>query len=241
MTLFRGFSSLLVLLVVAILGAGAWYWYSTSGTVFPSATTEITHDTPDLSSATLVEEDERYALLVRTDDTEHSDAYFVKDKRIGSVIELKDTNDLSWDVIARISSDAAGKYVAIDQGTSVSRGIVVFSLSDGEFLGTFCSVGSFVFWHDYGIYRSCFNELDVVGWEAGLPNIEAIDIRTGATTTLMNAHIGADYVLYQNLKLSGDTLSVEVKSTKMGSQGWLELTDTPPVIHTSDLSAHLRK
>lgn len=204
---------------------------------FGPVTARLVENMPRGATEKSLVENDTHTLILRLAQEGAQGAFIVKDKQTGKETMLENSdNGLSEEVIAQIMLDGTATRIAIDQGTSVSRGISIFSLADGKFERSFCGVGAPLFWQDYAIYRSCNSDLDLAGWEAGLPDVMAVNLSTGKETKVLEDHIGTEYLFYMAPMLSGNLLTVQAKKTYKGNNEWLEMSDETGEMKTVDLS-----
>lgn len=260
---------IVILVVIVIAGAAYWYWSQdipqqaaqVSGTGTDAATTtkqnsatqsEIsTEQTQPIvpSNAVLAETGNQYDLyiLINGNAASTTGQYFLLNNTSGQRILLgasfdatksEITDFLAASVTALILSEN-GKYVAFDQGTSIERGWSVFSIGTGNQVATFCGVHQPLFWDNAAIYLACDESSLNTAFEAGVPDIEAANLLTGATTTLAASNVSGSYFFYTLGTVTANELSYTSTPLYESSNGTWDLSTSSPASMSIDLAQQL--
>lgn len=227
--------------VVVVLLAGV-YWYTNFNTKTAiqaspeSLAPEYNQDQDQepvskVASSTRIAENNRYSLYRRFEASTGNEQYLLTDRDSKKEVLLQNKSgspELSYEVIGSITNDEAGKHIAIDEGTSVSRGVSVYSLVTGKEEASFCALSGWFFWKDYFIYRSCHNAEEMVPWEAGVPNIVATNLLTSTTAILVSSLRDGAYYLYRLGEHSENEFSYEETKLFKGGDGVWDIGTTTP-------------
>ncbi len=121
--------------------------------------------------------------------------------------------------------DNAETYAQLSEGTSVARGITVYTLSGNPVaVAAFCAQHRALFWSaHYAIYQDCEHSDAPRPWEIGAPNIVAVNLLTGATSTLVASN---PLSTYGQISIDQDSLSIVVYSVSTEAD-WLANNGSP--------------
>lgn len=103
-----------------------------------------------------------------------------------------------------VTDDGERKYVALSNGTSTSRDIVILSLSEKkQIIDNFCSGSQIYFWEKYIIYESCDSLVSRPWGDGEASSIKRTDLISKQVKVLFKADILHDFWIN---KIDGDTL-----------------------------------
>jgi hypothetical protein len=181
--------------------------------------------------------DRQYSLLIQhaTLDPQtqaYMGALVLKNNQTRKEYALEDNyTDDSGAIILYVSD--SGAYAQLSVGTSVSRGIEIYSLEGvPKLVSSFCAQHQALIWKEkYAIYLDCENGNAPRPWEGGAPNLAAANLITGATSTLVASSPLSTYGTpsIQGDKLTYITSSVSKESDWM-TKGGAYVNNDPPIM-----------
>jgi len=198
-------------------------------------------------NAVFVKSGEDYTLYLVADEASTSGQYLLVDPVTGAQTLLGErfaasSTNLSGFYVQSVSHvlDEYGTYVAFDTGTSVERSYAVYRIADGREIVRFCAQHEPLFWNDAMVYLACDHTNLNTAFEGGAPDIAAVNLRTGATTTLVASHRPDDsHLFYEFRKISGATLTYNATPLRLDTRGFWDFATPTPTEKTIDLSVGL--
>lgn len=236
----------LALFFLVVLGLGVYY-FLLHMSVEPSVIEDHTapqHTVVIPSNVILAKAGDQYDLyLIVNDGATTTGQFFLLDKShqqkimLGNPFEA-DKDELTGFVAASVSKLILSHdehYIAFDQGTSVEREWSVFNITSGKEVGDFCGVHDPLFWDDVIIYLACDRSGLNTTFEAGVPNIEAVNLSTNATTTLVTSDISGDHFFYALGQISSNELTYSSTKLQEDVSGAWDFATTTATSVTLDL------
>jgi hypothetical protein len=192
---------------------------------------------------------QEYSLLLKnaTPDAsgtgEYSGILILDDNKTGQEFTLE--NEFDNVLPVELYVDSSGTYAELSIGTSFARDIIIYKLSDNPTkVAEFCAQPNAQFWSNYAIYLDCENTDASRPWEEGAPDIGAINLVTGASSTLVAS---SPLSTYFEPMIVGNSMSYQVASVP-NQTDWLTdgqyINNDPPIstaTTTINIPSALRK
>lgn len=243
---------IIALAVVIVVAAIYEFWpHSSTRTGLPqsTATAATTTSSSETTKAVLVKGGTDYDLYIsmRQNNASTTGQYFLLNKTNGKQIQLggpfvtsqeEVVGYLSMSITALIFS-GDNKYVSFDYGTSVEREWSVFLIPTGKKITSFCGMKQPLFWNNYAIYLGCDRSGLNTAFESGAPDIEAENLLTNATTTLVAASISGGHNLYSIEGITTNKLDYASQSLTKGTDGSWGVASDNPLKKSIDLTQKL--